>query len=179
MTDRLVAPSAGETTRGAPRQGPSQANAVDGPDVPTSKNQPPFPPHPPTSPQQPTSVDSLPIQAPTKASDGHKVCNVTRGSAKSTLEISLLSLCFSLLLVTMIVMNSWRIKGLIPVYLQDAGQAVGMSSSKRVSVSQPAPRSTTRADKADTGSKTRASSQGGASKDSSFSAMGRKTGRRT
>ena len=65
----------------------------------------------PPSPPQPASVDSVPVQIRTKTSNGRKVCNVTRGSAKSTLEISLLSLCFSLLLVTMIVMNSWVYQG--------------------------------------------------------------------
>ena len=54
------------------------------------------PPHPPTTPPpstpQPASVDSVPVQIRTKASDDRKVCNVTRGSAKSTLEISLLAL---------------------------------------------------------------------------------------
>ena len=54
-----------------------------------------------------------------------KVRYVTRGSAKSTLEISLLSLCFSLLRLTMIVMNSWAYQG------PDSGLSAGRRASRQ------------------------------------------------
>ncbi len=88
--------------------------------------------HPP-SPQA-SIVDSGPVLSPTKASTGthgRKVCNVTRGSSKSTLEISLLYLCFSFLLVTMIVMNSWAYRG------PDSGLSAGRRASRRI-VQHPA-----------------------------------------
>ena len=121
---RRSAPSLPHGTRAAPAA-PRRAAPSLPPSLPPGTRAADTPPTTTTTSPQASSVDSLPVQAPTKVSHGRKVCNVTRGSAKWTLEISLLSQCFSLLLVTMIVMNSWAYQG------PDSGLSAGRRASRR------------------------------------------------